>query len=84
MQQAKAKSYSVVEVVYGDPAGAYVTAVGYDTHEAIGKGHPFQLALGEDGARKLEAKATGIVSRLERFISRHRPELSWSAQPGTK
>jgi hypothetical protein len=71
-------------VVYGDPAGAYVTAVGYDTHEAIGKGHPFQLALGEDGARKLEAKATGIVSRLERFVSRHRPELSWSEQPGTK
>lgn len=80
MQQAKVKSYSVIEIVYGDSAGGYVTAVGYDTYEAIGKGHPFQTALGEDGARKLESKVAGIVGRVERFISRHRPELSWSAQ----
>ena len=78
MQQAKAKSYTVLEVVYGESIGAYVTAVGYDTYEAIGKGHPFQVALGDDGARKLESKVAGIVSRVERFISRHRPELSWS------
>lgn len=83
MQQAKAKSYSVMEVVYGDSINAYVTAVGYDTYEAIGKGHPFQLALGEDGARKLDAKVAGILTRVERFISRHRPELSWSPQSGS-
>lgn len=84
MQQAKAKSYSVMEVVYGDSTNAYVTAVGYDTYEAIGKGHPFQVALGEDGARKLDAKVAGILARVERFISRHRPELSWSPQSGTQ
>ncbi len=84
MQQAKAKSYTVFEVVYGDSTGAYVTAVGYDSYEAIGNGHPFQIALGDDGARKLETKVAGIISRVERFISRHRPELSWSAQAGTK
>jgi hypothetical protein len=83
MQQAKVKGYSVMEIVYGDSTGGYVTAVGYDTYEAIGKGHPFQTALGEDGARKLEAKVTGIVSHLERFISRYRAELSWSATPGS-
>ena len=84
MQRAKAKSYSVMEVVYGDSINAYVTAVGYDTYEAIGKGHPFQLALGEDGARKLDAKVAGILTRVERFISRHRPELSWSPQSGSQ
>ena len=83
MQQAKAKGYSVFEIVYGDSAGGYITAVAYDTYEAIGKGHPFQTALGEEGARKLEAKVTGIISRVERFISRHRPELSWTATPGS-
>jgi hypothetical protein len=83
MQQAKAKSYSVMEVVYGDSINAYVTAVGYDNYEAIGKGHPFQIALGEDGARKLDAKVSGILTRVERFISRHRPELSWSPQSGS-
>jgi hypothetical protein len=84
MQRAKAKSYSVLEVVYGDSIGAYVTAVGYDNYEAIGKGHPFQIALGDDGARKLEAKVAGILTRVERFISRHRPDLSWSAKAGTE
>ena len=83
MQQAKVKSYSVFEIVYGDSTNGYITAVSYDNYEAIGKGHPFQTALGEDGARKLEAKVAGIISRVERFISRHRPELSWSATPGS-
>ena len=83
MQQAKVKGYSVFEIVYGDSANGYITAVGYDNYEAIGKGHPFQTALGEDGARKLEAKVAGIVSHIERFISRYRPELSWSATPGS-
>jgi hypothetical protein len=77
MRQANAKSYVVYEIVYGDSAGGYVTAIGYDTYEAIGMGHPFQTALGADGAIKLEAKVAGIVSRVERFISRYRPELSW-------
>jgi hypothetical protein len=83
MQQAKVKSYSVLEIVYGDSTNGYITAVGYHNYEAIGKGHPFQIALGEDGARKLDAKVTGIISRVERFISRYRPGLSWSATPGS-
>lgn len=83
MQQAKVKGYNVLEVVYGDSIGAYITGIGYDNYEAIGKGHPFQIALGDDGARKLETKVAGMLSRVERFISRHRPELSWMAQPGT-
>lgn len=84
IKKANAKSYRVLEVVYGDSTNSYFTAIGYDTYEAIGKGHPFQLALGDDGAQKLDAKVTGMVSRVERFISRQRPELSWSPQADSK
>ena len=80
MQKAKAHSYAVLEVLYGENTGGYITAIGMDSYATIGKGHPFQIALGEDGARKLEGRALGIVSKITRFISRHRPELSWSAQ----
>lgn len=83
MQQGKAKAYRVAEVIYGEHTGGYITAVAYDTYEAIGKGHPFTIALGEEGSRKLEAKATGIVTKIHRFISRYRPELSWGPASGT-
>ena len=83
MQQAKVKLYWVSEVLYGENTGGYISAIGYDTYEAIGKGHPFVIALGEDGSRKLEAKAAGIVTKLHRFVSRYRPELSWTAGSGS-
>ena len=83
MQQGKAKSYWLAEVIYGENTGGYISAVGYDTYEAIGKGHPFVIALGEEGSKKLEARAAGIVTKLHRFISRYRPELSWTAGTGS-
>ena len=83
MQQAKAKWYRVSEILYGEHSGGYVTGVGFDSYEAIGKGHPFVIALGEEGARKLEAKAAGLVTNVHRFISRYRAELSWTPGSGT-
>lgn len=76
MQQAKVKGYSVLEVVYGDSINAYMTAVGYDDYASMGKGHPFQVALGEEGARKLEAKVGGIIAHVSRFVARYRADLS--------
>lgn len=84
MQQAKAKWYRVTEIMYGEHSGGYVSGIGYESYEAIGKGHPFVIALGEEGARKLEAKATGLVTNLHRFISRYRAELSWTPGTGTQ
>ena len=83
MQQAKAKWYRVSEILYGEHSGGYVSGIGFDSYEAIGKGHPFVVALGEEGARKLEAKAGGLVTSLHRFISRYRAELSWAPGSGT-
>jgi hypothetical protein len=83
MERAKVHSYRVMEVVYGEHTGGYVTAIGFDSYASIGKGHPFQVILGEEGARKLEANAGGLVTKIHRFISRHRPELSWSPKAGS-
>jgi hypothetical protein len=83
MEKARAKSYSVMEVVYGDSINTFITAIGYDTYADVGKGHPFVIALGEDGAKKLDARITGIASRVERSIYRHRSDLSWSPTPGS-
>ena len=78
MQQATVKAYSVLEVVYGDESGHYMTAVPYDSYDAIGKGHPLQIVLGEEGMKRLEAKFAGIITRLERHIARYRPDLSFA------
>ena len=47
MQKAQVRGYHVMEVMYGENTGGYVTAVGMDSYAAIGKGHPFDIALGE-------------------------------------
>jgi hypothetical protein len=78
MQQAKVKSYGVLEVLYGEEAGLYFSAVPFDNYEAIGKGHPLQVVLGDEGMKRLEAKFSGIVTHLERHVVRYRPELSFA------
>lgn len=79
MKKAQVKGYSVAQVVYGGSTNEVITVVAYDTFEEIGKGHPFDIALGPAGAAKLTQKSASIVTRLERHISRFVPELSFSA-----
>jgi hypothetical protein len=83
MQQAKVKSYAVLEVLYGDEGGKYITALPFDSYDAIGKGHPLQIVLGEEGMKRLEAKAAGFITHLQRHIARYRPELSFVASKTT-
>ena len=83
MQQAKVASYSVTEVIYGGTVGTYYTAIGYPNYEAMGKGHPFQVILGDAGTQKLEAKFTGVVTKLQRFVVRYREDLSFKASGTT-
>jgi hypothetical protein len=85
MQQAKVKEYDVLEVIYGEESGTYYTALPYESYEAIGKGHPFQIVLGDEGTKKLEAKFAGITTHVERFVARHRPDLSFrQSAPSTR
>jgi hypothetical protein len=79
MKKAQVKGYSVAQVVYGGSTNQVITMVAYDTFEEIGKGHPFEIALGPAGAAKLLQKSAPIVTRLERYISRYVPELSFRA-----
>lgn len=78
MQKAKVRGYHVMEIVFGENTGGYITVVGMESYAQIGKGHPFEIALGEGGSQKMEVKAAGLITKIHRFISRHRPELSWS------
>jgi len=79
MKKAQAKGYYVSQVVYGGNTQEYITLVAYDTFEEIGKGHPFEIALGQAGVAKMMQKTTGLVTRVDRYISRFVPELSFMA-----
>jgi hypothetical protein len=79
MKKAQARGYYVSQVVYGGNTQEYITLVAYDTFEEIGKGHPFEIALGEAGVTKLMQKTVGLVTRVDRYISRFVPELSFMA-----
>jgi hypothetical protein len=83
MQQAKVRSYSVLEVVLGGNVGTYYTSIGYDSYAALGKGHPFEVVVGPGGSAKIEAKFTGIVKNLTRTVVRFNPDLSFTTAPGT-
>jgi hypothetical protein len=83
MQQAKVKAYNVLEIVYGDEVGGYITVVPYESYDAIGKGHPLQTVLGEEGMKRVEAKFAGIVTRMQRHVARYRPELSFMVSKTT-
>jgi hypothetical protein len=77
------KAYNVLEIVYGDEVGGYITVVPYESYDAIGKGHPLQTVLGEEGMKRVEAKFAGIVTRMQRHVARYRPELSFTVSKTT-
>jgi hypothetical protein len=79
MKKAQVKGYSVAQVVFGGSTNEVITAVAYDTFEEIGKGHPFEIALGSAGAAKLMQKSAPLVTHVERHIARFVPELSFRA-----
>jgi hypothetical protein len=84
MQQAKVKAYEVLEVMYGDETGIFFTSIPYDSYDAIGKGHPLQTVLGDEGMKRVEAKFTGVITHLERFVAKYREDLSLKpASPST-
>lgn len=83
--QGKVRAYEVLEVVYGEASGTFFTSIPFDSYETIGKGHPLQIALGEEGMKRVEAKFAGIVTHLERFIAKYRDDLSIKpASPSTQ
>jgi hypothetical protein len=82
MRKAKL-GYAVSQTVLGGDVNAFTTLIFYDSFAEIGKGHPFQRILGAEGERQLTAKASAIVTHVERSIIRFVPDLSFSTRGTT-
>jgi hypothetical protein len=71
--------YGVSRVVYGGDTNQYVTWLTFENFGDLGRGHPLERALGADGLPKLQAKLTGLVTKLERHVLRLNDALSFWA-----
>ena len=69
--------YSVVQVVFGDDVNKYMTLSTVNDYAELAKGSPIERALGPEGMAKLTQKAAPLITRLERRIIRHLPDLSF-------
>jgi hypothetical protein len=74
--------YGVSRVIYGGDTSQYVTLLMFDNFAELGRGHPLERALGADGLARLQAKVTGIITKLERHVVRFNDALSF--RPSTK
>lgn len=77
MKKAGVAGYHVNQTVLGGSPFEYVTVVEIDNFADLDKGSPFVRALGKAGADQLTMKLSGVVSNLERFVSRYSADLSF-------
>lgn len=76
MKQAQV-SYMVSQMIFGGDTNEYVTLTLQESFADLDKGPVIAQVLGADGAMKLVQKVpSGVVTRLERSISKFVPELS--------
>jgi len=74
----------VSQTIYGGNASSYTIVVPYDSFAEIGKGPAIQVALGEAGYQRVLAKTKGIVTHIDRIVSRFVPDLSFGPEPPSK
>lgn len=77
LKKGKVAYYAVSQVVYGGDTNQYVTLLPVENFGALAKGHPLELVLGADGMARLTQKIGATITKLERNIIRHIPELSY-------
>ena len=63
MQKAQVRGYHVMEVMYGENTGGYVTAVGMDSYAAIGQGAPVRDRAGAWGRGRRWSSRRPVSSR---------------------
>ena len=80
LKKGGGKYYGVSQVLYGGVSTQYMSLVGIDNYAELGKGHPVNRALGDDGLMKMMAKSGGFAQRLERKIIRLDPDLSFAVK----
>lgn len=82
LKKVGVRYYGVSRVIYGGDTSQYVTLLMFDNFADLGRGHPLERALGADGLFKLQAKLTGVITKLERHVVRFNDALSF--RPSTK
>jgi hypothetical protein len=82
IRKAKPVAYGVSRTGHGGDPNEFVTARYMEKMADLDGPNLLQLAIGADGAAKLQAKTAGMIQRQERRIFRFVPELSFA--PGTR
>ncbi len=76
MKQAQV-SYLVSQTIFGGDANEYISLTLRDTFTDLDKGPVVVQVLGQEGADKLLQKLpAGVVTNVERSLTRYVPELS--------
>lgn len=83
-KQARTSGFMVYQPLFGGAAGGFVVASLIHDFAELDKGPAAIRALGVTGAAKLQQKLAGIVTHVERTVSREIPELTFSVKASTE
>lgn len=78
LRKADVSYYGVSRVIYGGDVSQYVTLLMFNDFGDLGRGDPLERALGADGLSALEAKLSGVVTGIERYVVRVNEALSFA------
>jgi len=76
-KKAQSLGYLVSQTIFGGDGNEFVTLTLVNSFADLDKGPAAVRVLGADGAAKLSAKTSGIITRSERIVIRYDPELSF-------
>jgi len=82
-KKAQALGYLVSQTVFGGDGSEFVTLSLVNTFADLDKGPATTRVLGAEGAAKLTAKTAGIVTHIERIVTRYVPDLSFKVGTST-
>jgi hypothetical protein len=82
-KKAQSLGYLVSQTIFGGDGNEFVTLTLVNSFADLDKGPAAVRVLGAEGAAKLSAKASGIVTRSERIVIRYDPELSFKVGTST-
>src|SRR5258708_1105529 len=83
MKKIELDGYWVFQTVLGGDTNEYVTITPLKKFADLDAGIPLVHALGQAGADKVAAKSAGIITSMERIVSRARMDLSYAPYPAS-
>ncbi len=76
--------YFVHQTVFGGDGTQWVGVTLYNKFADLDAGPPLVRVLGQEGANKLLAKAAGLVTSVERSVTRYNRDLSYFTPPSAR